>query len=101
MHSSKTTNLLFGEVGRRADGTLAGRLPPPVVVYDRPVPGIPTVVWLFPVVLTVCFSPFGPKLTLALFLLKLTRTPGAILKLLLKRKPMIYSSFFAFAFFSI
>ena len=43
--------MLFGEVGRCAAGTLAGR--PPLVVYDRPVPGTPTVVWLFPVVLTV------------------------------------------------
>lgn len=49
----------------------------------------------FPVVLTVCFSPFGPKVTLALFLFKFTRTPGAIFMLRLNRKPMKYSSFAA------
>ena len=66
---------------------------PPLVVYDRPVPGTPTVVWLFPVVLTVCFRPFGPKVTLALFLFKFTRTPGAILMLRRKRKPIEKTSF--------
>ena len=94
MHRGRTTALLFGEVGRCAAGTLADRSPP-LVVYDRPVPGTPTVVWLFPVVLTVCFSPFGPKVTLALFLFKFTRTPGAIFMLRLNRKPMKYSSFAA------
>ena len=81
MHNGRTTALLFGEVGRCAAGTLAGR--PPLVVYDRPVPGTPTVVWLFPVVLTVCFRPFGPKVTLALFLFKFTRTPACYCQLAL------------------
>ena len=101
MHSSSATVLFFGEVGRCAEGTptkLSPLLaaPPELVVYDRPVPGIPTVVWLFPVVLTVCFRPFGPKLMLALFLFRFTRTPGATLKLRLNLVPMLFPPMCAF-----
>ena len=101
MHSSSATVLLFGDVGRCAAGRptapcCAPDFPPELVVYDRPVPGIPTVVWLFPVVLTVCFRPFGPKLMLALFLFRFTRTPGATLKLRLNLVPMLFPPMCAF-----
>lgn len=105
MHSSSAAVLLFGDVGRCAAGMLtapccAPDFPPELVVYDRPVPGIPTVVWLFPVVLTVCFRPFGPKLMLALFFVQVYPDTRGHLKAASKPCTHAFPSYVRFLAFS-
>lgn len=63
--------------------------PPLVVVHDKPEPGMPTVVVRLPEVLIVCLNPRGPNDTLALPLLRFTRTPGKIFLVRLKRNPIL------------
>lgn len=48
-------------------------LPPDVVVYDSPVPGIPKVLVRRPLLFSVNLAPFPPKLTPKDFLFKLSR----------------------------
>lgn len=54
---------------------------------------MPTDAVLLPVELMVYLAPFPPKDTLVLFFPKFSLTPGAILALFLKRKPIINTTF--------